>query len=349
MKITNMIATCALVLCTVPFAAFAELSKAEWQAKVGECASNPTAMKATISQIPASEQASFVAKVNEAIAKKPGSDEAKAADFYAVNKAAVSGATDKSRVLAEVYATVPVEYLTDINERFAKELFSRNANPEKPIADAEFVDLSTNALAVVNQRCESAENADVRQAFAALMFVRASGGSPEGLADLYVSQMTDPNAKESAGGWISEALGTDGKDSSYDSMLGAANAGDEPDHSIVSQMTGPSEVVEALLADLQAPDNQSATGSPSSLGGGGFSSEGSVAGSASVSEESRVPRGTIGSSTAVGGNSEGTNEGKENPYYTDKRGSDSGSGGSSSQGGGTTPIEPPLYVPPSYP
>ena len=326
MKLKNMIAECALVLCAIPFAASAELSKAEWQAKVGECAGDPAAMKATIAQIPASDQAEFVANVNKAIADKPGSKEAKAADFYAANKAAMSGATDKTAVLAEVFATVPVEYLTDINERLASESFNRNANPEKPISDSAFVELSTNALAVVNQRCESAEdNVAARQAFAALMFIRASGGSPEGLADMYISQMTDSQAKESAASWISDALGSDGKEASYDSMLAAADAGDEPDHAVVLQMTGPSEVVDSLLADLQAPGNQSASGSPSGMGGGDFVA-GSIAGAAVPNNDlpdsrmSRIPRGAIGSPTAVGGNSDGTNEGEENRYYSNRRG-----------------------------
>jgi len=346
MKLKNTIAAGALILCAIPFAASAELSKAEWQAKVGDCASNPSAMKATIAQIPASEQAEFVANVNKAISEKPGSKEAKAADFYAINKAAVSGASKdaKSSVLAEVFATVPVEYLTDINERFASESFNRNSNPEKPISDAEFVELSTNTLAVVNQRCESAEdNAAARQAFAALMFVRASGGSPEGLTDLYVSQMTDSQAKESAGAWISEALGSDGKEASYDSMLAASDAGDEPDHAVVLQMTGPSEVVDSLLTDLQAPGNESGSGSSAGMGAGNFGLSGSVAGAAVPSDDlsdgrmSRIPRGALGSSTAVGGNSEGTNAGEENPYYSKKR-------GSTSTSEPAEPVEPPDYV-----
>ena len=341
MKLKNKIAVCALTLCAMPFAASAELSKAEWQAKVGDCANNPSAMKATIAQIPASEQAEFVGKVNEAIGKKPGSAESKAADFYAVNKAAVSGASDKSSVLAEVFATVPVEYLTDINERFATELFSRNANPEnKPISDAAFTELATNALAVVNKRCESAENAGVRQTFAALLFVRASGGSPEGLADTLVAQMTDAQAKETARSWIASAMGGEGQEASYNEMLDSTDAGAEPDHSVVLQMTGPAEVTEALLSDLQAPGNTSASGSPSGMGGGAFVA-GSVAGSAVPADDlpdsrlSRVPRGAIGSSTAVGGNSEGTNAGQENPYYSRHR------GGSNSE-----PFvpEPPDYV-----
>ena len=322
----NMVKTCVLALCALPFVATAELSKAEWQAKVGDCANDPSAMKSIIAQVPAAEQADFVANVNAAIAKKPGSAESKAADFYAANKAAVSGATDKSAVLAEVYATVPVEYLTDINERFATELFSRNANPEKPVSDKSFVELSTNALAVVNKRCESAENAGVRQTFAALMFVRASGGSPEGLVNTYVSQMTDSQAKESAAGWISEATGAGGTEASYDGMLAAANAGDEPDHSIVLQMSGPSEVMEALLADLQVPGNQPASGSVAGMGAGNFGN--SIAGAGlpydgaapSDSRLNRIPRGAIGSPSAVGGNGEGTNAGEENPYYSTRRG-----------------------------
>lgn len=326
MKMQKMIAVCALALCAVPFAASAELSKAEWQAKIGECASDPAAMKATIAQIPASEQAEFLGKVNEAIAKKPGSDESKAADFYAVNKAAVSGAKGSPSVLAEVFATVPVEYLTDINERFATELFSRNANPEKPVSDADFVQLSTNTLSTINERCESSENAGVRQTFAALMFLRASGGSPAGLADTFVSNMTDAQAKESAKSWISDAMGSEGKEASYDNMLAAANAGDEPDHAVVLQMSGPSEVMESLLSDLQAGGNNSAAGSPSGMGGGAFTS-GSIAGAAVPSADpidiglSRVPRGAIGSPTGVGGNSEGTNADGENPYYSHSRGS----------------------------
>ena len=327
MKVVKKIAVCALAACAVPFAVTAELSKAEWQAKVGDCASDPSAMKATIAQIPAAEQAEFLGKVNEAISKKAGSDEAKAADFYAANKAAVAGAADKKAVLAEVYATVPVEYLTVINERFATELFSRNANPDKPISDKAFEELTTNTLAVINKRCESAGNTDVRQTFAALMFLRASGGSPAGLSSTLVSQMTDAKARESAGGWIADAMGSNGNESSsYDNMLAAANAGDEPDQAVVLQMIGPNMIMDSLLADLKAPGTQSASGPASGFGAGGFTT-GSIAGAAVPADGAidlglnRIPRGAIGSADGVGGNSEGTNADSENPYYSSKRGS----------------------------
>ena len=325
MKLKKMIAACALTLCAVPFTASAELGKAEWQAKIGDCANNPAAMKATISQIKASEQAEFVGRVNEAIGKMPGTPEAKSAAFYVVNKAAVRGATNKKSVLAEVFATVPVEYLTDINERFATELFGRDANrtyAKDEEGDGKFIKLAKSTLAVVNSRCESAKNAGVRQTFAALMFIRAADGSPKGLTDMLIAQMTDSQAKASASAWIAEALRSEGEAASYDSMLDAAGA-EDVDHSVVLQMTGPSEVIESMLSDLQDPSVP-----PSGMGSGNFVS-GSVAGAAVPSEDlsdarlTRVPRGAIGSSSAVGGNRDGTNADDDNPYYSRRRGSSS--------------------------
>ena len=162
----------------------------------------------------------------------------------------------------------------------------------------------------------------MRQTFAALMFIRAAGGSPADLAGKLVAQMTDSQAKASASAWIAEALGSEGEEASYDSMLDAAGA-EDLDHSVVLQMTGPSEVIESLLGDLQ----DSAV-PPSGMGSGNFVA-GSVAGAAVPSEDlsdsrlSRVPRGAIGSKSAVGGNRDGTFADDDNPYYMRRRGSSS--------------------------
>ena len=97
------------------------------------------------------------------------------------------------------------------------------------------------------------------------------------------------------------------------------------------------------LADLQAPGNESGSGSSAGMGAGNFGMSGSVAGAAVPSDDlsdgrlSRVPRGALGSSTAVGGNGDGTNAGEENPYYSKKR-------GSSSTSEPVEPVEPPDYV-----
>ncbi len=319
----KIVAACALTLLAMPAVAADTMPRSEWHALVGDCAQNPQTLKETIGKLSAEDQLAFVGEVNAALAKMPGSDEAKAAAFYAANRAAVSGASkdNLAQVLAEVYATVPTECLTEINERFAKELFSRTANPSRVFTDQEFAQLATNTMAVVNERCQKAENSSVRETFAILMFLRASGGTPADLAQTLVSQLPDAQARETAlNEWIKPAMG-DGQEQSYDPMLGAAQAGEEPDHVIVAQqLAGGPQIGEALLGDLHA-----ASDSPSSadtIGAGAFMAPGIVGSAQQMSDIglNRIPRAYVGSESAVGGTADGPNEGS-NPYYTRNRGS----------------------------
>lgn len=319
-------AVCVLALAALPIYAADTMPRSEWHALVGDCAQNPQTMKQTIGKLSADDQLAFVQEVNAAISKMPGSNEEKGAAFYNANRAAVSGAGKENlkAVLAEVYATVPVEYLTEINERFAKELFSRTANPAHVPTDPEFIELSTNTMAVVIARCQNAEDASVRETFAALMLVRASGGTPSDLAQTLVSQF--PNAQDHdtvLNDWIKPAMG-DGQEQSYDPMLTAAQASnDEPDHAVVWQLSGSAQIPETLLSDLSAPSD--APTSAANIGPGAFVPSG-VAGTSgrdiSVGTDTStgtIPRAYVSSPTAVGGSSAGPNEGA-NPYYTDERG-----------------------------
>jgi hypothetical protein len=117
----------AIIAVVGTLAALAQMPRSEWHAKVGNCALDPVLLKTTISQISSVEKTAFLAEVNDAISKMPGSTEVKAAKFLAANRAAVAGAgaADRLPVLAEVFATVPIEYLTVINEEFAKSEFAR--------------------------------------------------------------------------------------------------------------------------------------------------------------------------------------------------------------------------------
>lgn len=325
---TNKMAAMCLLAVALPFAVVAEMPRSEWHGLVSESAQNPATLKNTISQLSAADQAAFVAEVNEAIGKMPGSDEAKAAAYYAANKAAVSGATKENRaaVLAEVFATVPPEFLTDVNERFATELFSRN----EEMSDEKFAEIAKSAMTTIIARCQKAENAGVRETFAILMFLRASGGSPADLADTLVAQLPEASVREQAKNeWIKPAMG-DGQEQTYDPMLGVAQAGEEPDHAIVMNLTGAPQVMDALLADLQAASSGMAP-SAANMGAGAFVAPG-IAGIAPNSDQAdiglnRVPRGYVQSKDGVGGSSEGTNVGEGNPYYTHGRGDKPGTSG----------------------
>lgn len=334
--ITKLAAMCALAFTAFPLVAADPMPRSEWHSLVGDCAQNPQTLKQTIGKLSAADQLAFLGEVNAAIEKMPGSDEAKGAAFLAANRAAVTGASrdNLAAVLAEVFATVPPEYLTEINERFASDLFSRTANPARVFTDQEFIQLATNTMAVVNERCQKAENSSVRETFAILMFLRASGGTPADLAQTLVSQLPDAQVRETAlNEWIKPAMG-DGQEQSYDAMLGASQAGEEPDHAVVAALAGGVQVGDALLGDLAASGDAPVTAA--SMGAGAFRAPG-VPGAVQPMPDIgllRVPRAYVSSKDGVGGSSEGSNAGEDNPYYTHRRGSSHGSDGEESGGGG---------------
>lgn len=254
--------------CAVSAVVLAEMPRSEWHALVGDCAQNPTQLKQVIGQLSASDQTAFLAEVNAAITSMPGSGDTKAAAFLAANRAAVTGASKEARldVLAEVFATVPPEYLTVINESFASDLFNRSASKSRQFTDPEYIELSSNAIVRVSERCKSAENGNVRSTFAALMFVRASGENvPANLVNSLTGAMAGQGdiAKNE---WIPAALGMNGVEKSYDPMLGASSAGDEPTLPVLKGISV-GDIRESLLADLSGFDSgfDSGTGTASAL------------------------------------------------------------------------------------
>ena len=119
------LAMCVLALAVFPLVAADVMPRSEWHNLVSECAQNAQTLRETMAKVSPADQDALLAEVNEAIAKMPGNDEVKGAMFYAANSAAVRSAApgNLATVLAEVFATVPPEFLTDINERFQYLLF----------------------------------------------------------------------------------------------------------------------------------------------------------------------------------------------------------------------------------
>lgn len=226
----------------------AQMPRSEWHAKVGQCALDPVVLKETISKLSSADKAAFLAEVNEAIAKMPGSAEVKSAQFLVANRAAVVGAgsADRGLVLAEVFATVPPESLTVINEEFAKVEFSRSSM----MSEAQFMNIVTNAMSLISQRCASSESGALRTCFAGLMLIRVAGASADVAQSAVVSMLPAEFRQEAVNTWIPAALGKD-QSQTYDPMLAAAQAGEEPDHVTVIGIYS-QQIVESMLADLQA-------------------------------------------------------------------------------------------------
>ena len=249
MKKLLMVATMAIA--SVLVAQDKMMSSADARGKIGDIISNPASMTSVMKQLAAADQASFLADVNAAIAKMPGSPEERTSKFVEVNSAALKGAKkgNLTALVAEVFATVPPESLTAINEQFAAGMFNRAADPSKTYTDDKYKETSLALLDKVQERNETADNAGVRNTFAILMLLRASNGTPADLRETLVGALKDEETRKLAQNeWISPALGQ-GQEKTYDPMLGAADAGNQPDLNMVL-IVPITSAGDALAADL---------------------------------------------------------------------------------------------------
>ena len=247
-----------MAIAALGFAALAQessMSLADARGKIGEAVVDTAKMGEIISQLSAEDQVSFLSDVNAAIDKMPGSNEEKAAAYLNANTAAMKNAKkgNLQNLLAEMFATVSPEALTVINEKFASDLFNRSADPSRPMSDEDFLTIATNTMAVIQEKVSTTDDPGVRETFAALMFIRASNGSPANLRDVLVANMPDAATRElAANEWIPAALG-EGQDKTYEPMLGASDAGDAPSLTGVVSMAY-YEGESLLLASLASSD-----------------------------------------------------------------------------------------------
>lgn len=248
----SMKKVCALAAAVMAaFSLFAsEMPLAEARAKIGEAVANSQVMAQTMKSLSADNQKAFLSEVNAAISKMPGSTESKTATFLTVNRTALQNAAkgNMKTLLAEVFATVPVEALTVLNESFAKDLFNRKLSGNDKLSDAQFEKIARDVVQAVGERASGLKDADVRMAFTALMFIRSSNGSPANLTDNLVSVMPEKSREVAKSDWLPAALGQN-QDKTYDPLLGGADAGREPDVQVVMNIAG-SIVLDALLAEL---------------------------------------------------------------------------------------------------
>ena len=229
----------------------AQMSLAEARAKIGECIKTPATMTDTMKKLSAEDQKTFLAEVNEAISKMPGSNEALTATYLNVNRAALKGAQpgNLTALVAEVYATVPPESLTVINERFAADLFNRAADPTVKYTDEQYSQIAKSLVEKVAERNAQVENGAARTALAALMMVRASNGSPENLTDTLVEALPADSRSIARNEWIPAAMGENGA-KTYEPILGAAEAtGSMPSTEMVINIAGP-QLLDALLVEV---------------------------------------------------------------------------------------------------
>lgn len=239
---------------TMVIASVQAMSLAEAKGKTNAVIDNPSEMTAVMKQLSADDQKAFVAEVNGAIAKMPVSAEEKSAKANNVNRAAIKGAAkgNASALIAEVYATAPVESLALINETFAKDVLNRAADPKVTYTDDQFAKISKKVMNDVNARLAGSEDAGVRGAFAALTMVRASNGSPASLANELADTLGD-SAAAAKNEWFPAALSDP---ANYDPMISGTDAEKTPDIKLALTIAGPQRhvvMLSALVAGASDP------------------------------------------------------------------------------------------------
>lgn len=247
----------SLMIVCVAFAAAnaaERMSLADARGNIDVVIASPSAMTETVKRLSPEDQRLFLGEVNAAIGKMPGSPERKAAKFMEINRAALKGADkgNMSNLLAEMYATASIESLTIINERFGSELFNRAARSDVTFTDEQFEKIAVSVMKKVRERTATIDNSNVRNTLAALMFIRASNGSPKDLPRKLVDGF-DPAARETAlNDWIPSAMGADGDSAQagdYEAMLGEADAGARPNVGVVLRLYAP-QMLDVMLVDL---------------------------------------------------------------------------------------------------
>lgn len=231
---------------------------AEARAKIGDIIADASKMSEVMKELSPEDQKTFLADVNAAIAKLPGSTEDKTAKYLNINREALKGAEEGNmvNVLAVTFATVPPESLVVLSERYATDLFNRDASPTQKFTDAAFEKTAMEVVGKVEQATTGSDDAGVRNTLAILMFVRASNNSIEGLSDRLVETMPDATSREMATKeWIPAAM-AEGEQKSYESMLAYADAGRAPNLDIVLSLAGP-QILDAMLVDITAGMNDS--------------------------------------------------------------------------------------------
>ena len=245
----------AMAFAAAVYAKDSAMTLTEARNQLDAIVSGTVSVEDVFDKLSVNDRKAFIGEMNKAVGEFPGSVEERTAKYLNLNSAVLrvakkSKKNDMTELLAEVFATVPPESLTVLNERFAVDLLNRAGDPKVVFTDAQYTKIALEIMEVVNDRVEETDNGSTRAAFAILMLVRASNGTPEDLADKLIDTLKHDDAKELAKTeWIPSALGKDGRTQGYEPILASADAGRRPDFSFVLVIAGPQFHI-SILEDI---------------------------------------------------------------------------------------------------
>ena len=221
------------------------LTRAQWLKKIGASVTSEAVLRETLGQVAPEEKVEFTQRALKAVTRMPVSPEEKAAVFIRTSVSCIASVTGdaKYKVIAEVFAGVPVEYLPVVMEELAKR-FDQEYNK---LSDEQYEKIACDTVKVVFARNAQTDAPSVRNTFAILVFLRGAK-NPAALQEKLLALLPDGRMRSLAASWIPAAL----KDRNYDAMLAAADVeGLLLSYPDVLRLVGHSNL-ERLLALLEA-------------------------------------------------------------------------------------------------
>ncbi len=198
----------------------AVLTRPQWLKRIGDAAKSPEVAKEVMRQVVTGEKIEFTQRLLKAITRMPLSPEEKLTSITQASVACIASTPlindDRYKVIAEVIAVVPVEYLPGLIGALAKR-FNPKLNSLTP---EQYKTMAETTVKIAIQRNKQTDDPAVRNTFAILLFLIAT--TPEetpGLQALLMAHLPDDRSRELAKGWIDEAL-----KGNYEPMLTAADA-----------------------------------------------------------------------------------------------------------------------------
>lgn len=227
------------------------LSLTDARSSIAEAISSPAKMQATVAQMSAEDQCKFLAEVNAAVAKMPGSPADRVAKFVEVSRAALKGAQkgNVAAMVAETFATVAPEALPAICESLSQDMLNRASDPRMALTDTQFEKIAVDLLKKINERTATEENGVGRSAFAVTMMMKASNGTSEELLDKLVETLPEGSHDMVKQDLVKPVLNAGDSMSAYEPLLAATDAGRRPDLAMALPITGV-QFHDSVLADM---------------------------------------------------------------------------------------------------
>ena len=227
----------------------AMLTRAQWLKKIGDSVTQESVLRSTLPQVAMEERVEFAQRLLKAATRLPVSPEEKAAALIRISVSCIAGVTGevKYKVIAEVFAGVPVEYLPVVTEELAKR-FNQEYNK---LSDEQYETIACAALKAAISRNAQTNEPSVRNTFVILAFLRGAK-SPE-LEKKLLALLPDQRMRDLAGSWLPAAF----KERKYDALLAAADVDALMlSNEVIMRLVGHA-VLDRLLAQMYFADSLS--------------------------------------------------------------------------------------------